>query len=201
LPDLLRKTDSCAHALERHGLTFGHTLNVGSKNRRLTKECINFDVVEGPEVDVVGDAHELSSYFPLETFDTVALCAVLQYCKDPRRVLEHAERVLKPGGVLLIDAPFLQPYCYDGPDLWRFTADGLRELCPPKCRVLEISVAIPCGPALAFASQTALRGSGTSLASLIVFSCASLVLWPLKHLRLSNLETAGALLLIARKVA
>ena len=139
LPNLLQKIDTIDSALTRHGLEYGKVLNVGSKTIRLSDNCTNLDIAPGPKVDIVGDAHDLATLFQPATFDTVVLSAVLQYCRDPRVVVQQVAEALKPNGVIAIDAPFLKPYCPDGADLWRFTADGLRELCREHFNVVEIS--------------------------------------------------------------
>ncbi len=196
---LLIKRDTPDAAMKRHGLSYGRVLNVGSKAVRLTGNCVNTDIAPGPNVDVVADAHDLSECFSTASFDTVALMAMLQYCRDPRRVVAQAAAVLKPQGILLIDAPFLQPYCEDGRDLWRFTEDGLRELCHADFDVLEVSIAIGAGSALAFAIQAA-AGSGRTrnLSRLARISTASTI-WPLRHALTAPRECAGAFLLIGRK--
>ena len=183
----------------RHGRTYGRALNVGSKSVRITPDCVNLDIVGGPEVDIVGDAHALGSVFEPESFDTVVLAAVLQYCERPHAVIAQAAHVLKPRGTLLIDAPFLQPYCRDRDDLWRFTVDGLRYLCRQHFDVLEATTAIPAGPALAFAAEAALRGTNPSAIGRARAAIGAWAMLPLKYMRAADTETAGAILMIASK--
>jgi SAM-dependent methyltransferase len=197
---VLRKADTIDAAIARHGLANGRLLNVGSKDVRLGRECINFDIAAGPGVDVVGDAHELASHFPVESFDAVVLSAVLQYCERPREVLEQAHEVLKPSGLLLIDAPFLQPYCPDGADLWRFTADGLRRLCENHYEILELNPSITAGPALAFFSQAIAGARDNRPAAMLFGWITSLLVYPLRYLPNRSVRTAGAFLLIGRKI-
>ena len=40
-----------------------------------------------------------------DSFDAVLLISVLEHLKDPRSVLEAARKLLKPGGVLLVNVP------------------------------------------------------------------------------------------------
>jgi SAM-dependent methyltransferase len=181
-------------------LADGRVLNVGSKNVKLTRECINLDIAAGPGVDVVGDAHDLASHFPAESFDAVVLSAVLQYCERPHEVLQQAHQVLKPAGLLLIDAPFLQPYCPDGADLWRFTADGLRRLCKDQYEILELSPSITAGPALAFFSQAVAGARDNKQAAALFGWIVSLIVYPLRYLPNRSVRTAGAFLLVARKI-
>lgn len=200
MPSLINKCDGIERAMRRHGLPLGKVLNVGSKSARLGDRCINLDIAPQAGVDVVGDAHMLTSHFPRECFDTVVLSAVLQYCHDPRRVLREAAAVLKPGGILAIDAPFIQQYCPDGADLWRFTQDGLRQLCPPHFEVMEVTVAIPAGSAVACVAQTMGRGAGGGWRAKAAGAALSLALWPLKFLGNQSVDAAGAFVMLARKV-
>jgi hypothetical protein len=43
--------------------------------------------------------------------------------------VRELHRILKPGGIVHIDVPFIQGYHPDPTDYWRFTLDGLRLLC------------------------------------------------------------------------
>ncbi len=198
-PEVLIKRDSVFAAAERHHALQGRILNVGSKDVRIGEHCVNFDCVAGPQVDVVGDAHHLGRHFEKESFDAVILSAVLQYCEDPRRVLEQAAHILRPGGLVLIDAPFLQPYCPDGSDLWRFTADGLRRLCEPYFEVLEVSPSITTGPAIAFTFQGAASRAGNRSVAVALTWLVTLLVYPLRFLPGTSLEAAGAILLVGRK--
>ena len=64
-----------------------------------------FDIHADPGVDVVGDAHELSRYFPAETFDFVQSLAVFEHQLMPWKAAVEINRVMKTGGVCYIWAP------------------------------------------------------------------------------------------------
>jgi len=73
--------------------------------------------------DVFADAH----YIPLrsESVDNVLLLDVLEHLVDPDKCLKEIFRVLKPGGTLTIQVPFLYPI-HDAPrDFLRWTRYGL----------------------------------------------------------------------------
>jgi len=102
-------------------------LDVGAGGRRIADGITTLDAAPGPGVDVVGDIHDL----PLETdsFDCVLCTGTLEHVRDPWRAVRELFRVLKPGGIVHIDVPFIQGYHADPSDYWRFTIDGLDLLC------------------------------------------------------------------------
>src|SRR5947209_19023075 len=99
-PLLLRKRQTVLGALDALGIPLGRVLNVGSKSVRYEHPtltaCVNVDLVPGPGVHVVADAHELTRHVAPGTFDTAVLAAMLQYCHTPARVIAEAVRALRP---------------------------------------------------------------------------------------------------------
>jgi len=76
--------------------------------------------------DVFGDAQILP--FRSESFDAVLLLHVLEHLPDPDRTVAEAVRVLRIGGRLVIETPFVYPV-HDAPfDYHRWTPDGLAQL-------------------------------------------------------------------------
>jgi len=65
-----------------------------------------FDVVSGTNVDIVGDAHRLSSYFEAEEFDIVYSSAVFEHLAMPWIVAEEISKVLSVGGFACIETHF-----------------------------------------------------------------------------------------------
>jgi ubiquinone/menaquinone biosynthesis C-methylase UbiE len=57
--------------------------------------------------DVFGDGLQLP--FPDQCFDSVLLMDVLEHLRDAPKALSEAARVLKPGGTLILQVPFLVP--------------------------------------------------------------------------------------------
>lgn len=73
---------------------------------------------------VFGDAQQLP--FANDTVDHVLLLDVLEHIPGPDRCLAEIFRVLKPGGTLTIQVPFMYPI-HDAPlDFHRWTKFGLR---------------------------------------------------------------------------
>lgn len=107
----------------------GKVLDVGAGSQRVAPNVVTLDIAPAPNVDCLGDAQQLP--FKDCSFDGVLLSALLEHVDDPRRVISEIHRVLKPGGVVYFNVPFLQGY-HPGPgglDCWRFTLEGLRRLC------------------------------------------------------------------------
>jgi len=84
------------------------------------------DVAFGKNVTCIADAHDLP--FPPDSFDFCIASAVLEHVVDPRRCVDEMERVLKPGGFVYAETPFLQPVHMGAYDFTRFTFLGHRRL-------------------------------------------------------------------------
>lgn len=95
-------------------------LNVGGGSKSialppafLSHEHVLLDVVDGPDVDVVGDATDLLSLVGPASFDVVYMSHVLEhlYEHDARTALSQAHGVLVSGGMLLVRVPDLAVLC------------------------------------------------------------------------------------------
>jgi len=87
---------------------------------------INVDVSFATKnLDVAADAHSLP--FANESLDAVYSNAVLEHVQRPWQVAEEIHRVLRPGGKIFINVPFLT-IIHDTHDYFRFTDKGLQIL-------------------------------------------------------------------------
>ena len=59
------------------------------------------DIVAGENVDVVGDAHQLSEYFDEDCFDAVFSISTFEHLAMPWKAAIEINRVMKTGGVLM----------------------------------------------------------------------------------------------------
>ena len=98
-------------------------------------EMVESDVALAPRTRIVLDAHDIP--FEDETFDGVVAQAVLEHVVDPYRCVDEIHRVLKSGGVLYADVPFMQQVHGGAYDFPRLTHLGLRRLFR---RFSEISI-------------------------------------------------------------
>ena len=112
----------------------GRTLIVGSKlfsereDRRLRyPQALGVDMQAGDGVDHVLDLEE-----PLPEdigqFMHVECMSVLEHSRRPWKMAANIERLLQPGGTLLVTVPFVWRVHGYPSDYWRFTKDGVRAL-------------------------------------------------------------------------
>lgn len=110
------------------------TLNAGCGNRDITQllkelgatEVINYDIESNIQGAITGSL--ANTPFESDTFETIYCNAVLEHVADIDGVFKELIRIAKPGGVLVIGMPFLQPYHQCPSDYRRYTKDGLIEL-------------------------------------------------------------------------
>ena len=118
------------------------------------------DIVADPGVDVVGDAHELSRYFPADSFDFAMSVSVFEHLLMPWRAAVELNRVLRPGGVVLVHTHQTLGM-HDMPwDFWRFSDNawsglfnrytGFEVMKTDLSRFLHIIPAVVAEPIIAF---------------------------------------------------
>jgi len=83
-------------------------LNIGGGPRREDSNVLNLNIDVFPNVEVVGDAHNLP--FESNSMNSVMIAAVLEHVQDPPKVVEEIYRVLKYGGYVYSETPFLQHF-------------------------------------------------------------------------------------------
>jgi len=94
---------------------------IGQNTSFPNANCTVFDIALGDDVDVVGDAHELSKFFPSNHFDFIYCVSVFEHLFMPWKVVLEMNRVLKPGGRAYV-ATHQTIGVHDMPwDFWRFS--------------------------------------------------------------------------------
>lgn len=109
-------------------------------------QLVETDVCFGPRTALICDAHDIP--FADHAFDGVIIQAVLEHVCDPYRVVEEIHRVLKPGGLIYAETPFIQQVHARAWDFTRFTELGHRRLFR---RFDEIDRGACCGTGMALA--------------------------------------------------
>jgi SAM-dependent methyltransferase len=89
-------------------------------------DLIGTDVYASPNTLVVVDGHRLP--FRNESFDGVWIQAVLEHVIEPQMVAAEIHRVLRLGGLVYAETPFLQDVHAGAYDFTRFTLSGHRWL-------------------------------------------------------------------------
>lgn len=107
----------------------GNTLDLGAGSAKYkniimqsAEKYTAFDMVEGPNIDVVGDVHELP--FTDNEFDTIICTQVMEHVLNPWIMVEEIARVLKPNGKCILSTPFMMPFHADPWDYYRYTLEG-----------------------------------------------------------------------------
>lgn len=111
----------------------GNVLNAGAGNRDIRPlvqgKLFNQDIPTGlhnANIDIFSPLHQI----PVEPnfFDAIICNAVLEHVANPDEVMREFQRVCKPGGILYLCVPFIQPEHLDPTDFQRYTIDGLKRL-------------------------------------------------------------------------
>lgn len=98
-------------------------LNIGSGPAKTGSFVVNTDICAFENVDVVSDAHALS--FKNESFEGALLDSVIEHVSNPGLVVREAFRVLRKGGILFAEIPFMYEFHHSPMDYYRFTLPGI----------------------------------------------------------------------------
>jgi hypothetical protein len=93
-------------------------------------EFVGTDLQEGADVDVVADAHTLSSTVGTESFDAIISCSTFEHIKYPILAAHELMKTLKVGGLLYVQTH--QTFALHGypSDYCRFSREALAALFP-----------------------------------------------------------------------
>lgn len=108
-------------------------------------EVYAFDIYGTPLTQFVADAHSIP--VATGTFDAVVIQAVLEHVLEPAKVVSEIWRVLKFGGIVYAETPFMQHVHEGAYDFTRFTESGHRYLFR---NFYEIASGVSGGPGLQF---------------------------------------------------
>lgn len=106
----------------------GGTIGAGMSDfyKKYDKNILSFDIYSNPRIDFVADAHDI----PISdnTIDLIIIQAVLEHVLIPENVVSECYRVLKQGGLIYSETPFMQQVHEGAYDFTRYTDSGHRYL-------------------------------------------------------------------------
>jgi SAM-dependent methyltransferase len=116
----------------------GRTLIVGSRvygakedRRKRYPQAVGVDMQMGDGVDLLVNLEpdfSASTAKALGKFAHIECMSVLEHCRRPWLMAANLERVLEPGGTILVAAPFVWRVHSYPDDYFRFTVNGVKAL-------------------------------------------------------------------------
>jgi len=105
----------------------GTGLNIGAGRTRISDKILNMEIEPGDGIDLVGSAESIPAED--ECYDLVICQEVLEHVRNPAKAMEEIKRVLKTGGRAYIQLPFIIGYHPCPKEFWRFSREGVEEIC------------------------------------------------------------------------
>lgn len=140
-------------------------------------EIVDTDVYLGERVAVACDAHQLP--FADGSFDGVVVQAVLEHVLSPATVVAEIHRVLRAGGIVYAETPFMQAVHEGAFDFTRFTDLGHRRLFG-RFEEIDRGVAVGPGSSLLWALRyfaRSLPSKGGVMVRLLDFAVSCCFFW------------------------
>jgi SAM-dependent methyltransferase/uncharacterized protein YbaR (Trm112 family) len=128
------------------GSVIGKGMNELLSNYPSSIEFVETDVSFGPRTMLICDGHNLP--FQDNSFDGVIVQAVLEHVVDPYSCVKEINRVLKMGGLVYAETPFMQQVHGRQFDFTRFSHLGHRRLFR---QFEQLDSGAVCGPGMALA--------------------------------------------------
>ncbi len=162
-------------------------LDLGAGGRVIRPGVIAVDFLRMPGTRVVADVQKLP--FRDGSVDLVVGTGLLEHVRDERELLAEVRRVLRPGGRVHFEVPFLQNYHDDPIDCRRFTQPGLADLCrmfglEPSRSGAHIGPTVTVIHILQYYAALLFEGRSwlAKAASTAAFAAVAVLTWPAKFL-------------------
>lgn len=120
--------------------------DIGAGGRKITPDTYTIDGFVTENTDTVCDIHHIP--LPDESFDCIFCTGTLEHVEDPAQAMSEIYRLVKKGGIVHIEVPFMQGFHADPHDYWRWTIPGLRLFCT-RAGLTELECGTHIGPASA----------------------------------------------------
>jgi SAM-dependent methyltransferase len=162
-------------------------VDLGAGGRKIAPHVKTVDFIKFPGTDYVSDV--TATPFASGSVDLVIATGLLEHVDDDRKLIAEIHRILKPGGTVHIEIPFLQQYHDDPIDCRRLTQPGLALLLKQQgFKAIESGAHI--GPTVTLVTLAAYWVSmwfeGRTIVHKVLsngaFAVASIVFWPFKFL-------------------
>lgn len=174
-------------------------VDLGAGGRRIAPWVKTVDFVELPGTDYICDFVNGRTPFPDGSVDLAVSTGVLEHVENEISFIAEIGRILKPGGLVHIEVPFLQQYHDDPIDCRRYTQSGLNLFLEQHgFKVVESGVHI--GPTVTILTLMSyyldLLLTGDNVFCKAMGSAAhavfSVVAWPLRFLDIWLIKKPGA---------
>ncbi len=100
-------------------------LDLGAGGRRIHPAIKTVDRVDAGNTDYICDITEVP--LPDGSVDLIVATGLLEHVENEHHFMRECARLVKSGGTLHIEVPFLQQYHDDPIDMRRYTVSGLKE--------------------------------------------------------------------------
>jgi len=91
-------------------------IEIGCGDRKRDPDAIGIDILDTSATDIVGDALEVLRALPGESVKAITSFHVFEHLQDIQEIIAEVERVLVPGGEMLVVVPhYSNPFYYSDP--------------------------------------------------------------------------------------
>jgi SAM-dependent methyltransferase len=164
-------------------------VDLGAGGRKIAPWVETVDFVELPGTTHVCDFVLGRTPYADGSVDAVLSTGVLEHVEDDRLFIAEISRMLRQGGLVHIELPFMQQYHEDPIDCRRLTLPGLH-LFLEKAGFEVVQSGVHIGPTVAILTLTSYwinilfrgRSKASRAAATAAFALFSIVAWPLRYL-------------------
>jgi SAM-dependent methyltransferase len=187
IPRLSWQADEQVSQVLRRVSSDARIVDLGAGGRKISPATVCLDFLPQENTDVIGDVQRLP--FADGSLDLVYATGLFEHVADERAVIDEMSRVIKRGGLVHVEVPFLEQYHEDPIDCRRMTVQGL-EMAMHRAGFDTVRKGAHIGPTVtllnAFARWSALWFEGDNAACrALSFGCYALLatlLYPFKFL-------------------
>lgn len=141
---MLREMDDTCTVLELGTKRWERDRPTHHKEWRPDATWVMSDIEDGPDVDMVADAHDLAPFLP-KAFDAMVAVSVWEHLARPWVAAKAAANVMRPGGILYVATHQTFPIHGYPSDYFRFSDKALALIFEDAgFTVLDVGYSYPC---------------------------------------------------------